>query len=750
MLATIKEVAKLAGVSTSTVSNVLNNNLNIKKDKYDRVIAAMNELNYRPNILARNLKNRQAYFIAVVLPSYEGKYASILRGIHNIIDGKKYQLITRITDNDIRVERTALEELLGIGVSGIMIEPCDYLEEDYYNQIIMQGIPVIFLERDIERYGVSSVVCDDYLLMVTEVGKKLKSFSFKELYLVRGNKRISSEKKFEEGFYEICSAKKDFREEKFDSHIIECSFNRERALYTLWDHVSQLQDLPGAFVVTSQEVARALQKTLELMRFRAEIYTFISDDHGVEAEGAGNIHYIMRPTVELGRRAAQMMQSWLNNKTVYESERCVIKTVPEPKKYQMPVEIVKGKTIQMLLLDSPTADAIEKIKVTYEKDYCCNVNLKVRKYNEVRQEIQNQLDGKQPMDDIWMVDLPWFPKFVEQECLYDMSSLLKEDRRALEDYPSRILNTLAYKNGRLWGWPIMAAVQLLYYRKDLFENSEIKYSFLREYGFELKVPVTWKEFNIIAEFFTRSINKKSPVIYGTAISDMQDTSLVDEFLARGGMTETMYYNSRDDKVWMDRDKAVYALKNLKECSVYSYRGQEDYWWDIGFEQLLAGNLAMLTAFSSIFPVYSKATHLGAHYNSIGVTTVPGKKPVLGGWSLCISRGCKIPEEAFSWIRWLTAAERSKLFVLLGGFIPSITVLNNAGLNINIPWLKSNLEGFENGKIRKSIRKADGELTDQYENDIVFAKHIRDVINDKCTPNEALRRIENETEMIQFV
>lgn len=750
-MATIRDVARLAGVSTSTVSNVLNNNLNITQEKYDRVVKAMETLNYRPSILARNLKHQNAFFVAVILPSYEGKYASILRGLHSVVDGKKYQLISKITDNDIQVEHTILEELLSIGVSGIIIEPSNYLDHEQYLKIARRGIPIIFLEREIEGYGLSSVVFDDYRLMISQVKPQVEKYSFSNLYLIRGNRKISVERKYEEGFYQICKGKKDFKEEEFEKHQIECSFNQERAIYTLCDKISLLEQRPKCFIVTSIEIAKVLWKVLDILRMEAEIYTFFSDEHGTEASGGGRLHYISRKTVELGIRSGKLMQEWLNNPAIYEGKRIIVEPEENVEKLELSKSVITHKKIKLLLLDAPVADAIQKLKVGFEKDYHCEVELEIKKYNEIRHAIQEEIRLGSAEHDIWMVDLPWFHTYVEQNSFYDMSQMIRKDRKVLDDYPSRILNVLAYKNGRFWGWPIMASVQLLFYRKDLFENSEIKYSFLRDMGFELQVPNTWKEFNIIAKYFTQSQNAKSPVKYGTAICQPQDTGLVDEFLMRGGMTGTLYFNSQDEKILLDKNKALFALENLKECSNYtSYTAEEDYWWDVGFEQLLAGNLAMLAGFSSMFPVYSKATHIGQHYNSIGVAPVPGGKPVLGGWSLCINNASEKAEQAFAFIRWLTAAERRKTFLLLGGFAPSISVLEDASLNISMSWLKSNLEAFSSGEVRKMYKKADGTSSDQYENDMIIAKNIRKVISGECKTAEALSQIEQEMGTLKFI
>ena len=71
-MATIRDVAKLAGVSIATVSNVLGNKESVSEDMYQRVYEAMQILNYKPNPLASNLKNNRLNFIGMIVPTLSG------------------------------------------------------------------------------------------------------------------------------------------------------------------------------------------------------------------------------------------------------------------------------------------------------------------------------------------------------------------------------------------------------------------------------------------------------------------------------------------------------------------------------------------------------------------------------------------------------------------------------------------------------------------------------------------------------
>lgn len=81
-MATIVDVAKRAGVSTATVSRVLNGSANVSDKTKQRIMAAIEELNYNPNALGRNLRRMRTGLVLVVLPSISNSFFSqVVKGM---------------------------------------------------------------------------------------------------------------------------------------------------------------------------------------------------------------------------------------------------------------------------------------------------------------------------------------------------------------------------------------------------------------------------------------------------------------------------------------------------------------------------------------------------------------------------------------------------------------------------------------------------------------------------------------------
>lgn len=90
---TIKDVAKEAGVSIATVSNIMNNKASVSEETYQKVYEAIEKLDYKPNMLARNLKSNGVKFLGVIVPTFLGIYQDILEGIQRELSEYGFYII---------------------------------------------------------------------------------------------------------------------------------------------------------------------------------------------------------------------------------------------------------------------------------------------------------------------------------------------------------------------------------------------------------------------------------------------------------------------------------------------------------------------------------------------------------------------------------------------------------------------------------------------------------------------------------
>ncbi|WP_445487826.1 LacI family DNA-binding transcriptional regulator [Niallia sp. 03133] len=172
----IKDVAKLAGVSPTTVSRVLNNRGYIGEKTKQNVYKAMNELNYYPNELARSLYNKRTNVIGLIIPTTTNPFFGELTfEIENVCASINYKVLLCNSLNDIEKEEKYLDMLMRNQVDGIIVGTHNQGILDYQKQ----HLAVVAIDRTLSE-NIPIVSSDNY------EGGKLAT----ELLASKGCKRI--------------------------------------------------------------------------------------------------------------------------------------------------------------------------------------------------------------------------------------------------------------------------------------------------------------------------------------------------------------------------------------------------------------------------------------------------------------------------------------------------------------------------------------------------------------------------------
>lgn len=155
-MSTIKDVAKLAGVSTSTVSRALSNKIFVEEATRKKVMAAVEALGYRPNILAKGLKEGKTYTLAFLVPDIHSLYyPEIMKDIEEFASQKGYSVILCNCGGSIEREKKILEMQAARGIDGIL---CMSVADDVSHLVEFQNqknIPVVL----VNRYSEENISC---------------------------------------------------------------------------------------------------------------------------------------------------------------------------------------------------------------------------------------------------------------------------------------------------------------------------------------------------------------------------------------------------------------------------------------------------------------------------------------------------------------------------------------------------------------------------------------------------------------
>ncbi|KXT72372.1 Catabolite control protein A [Streptococcus sp. DD10] len=118
---TIYDVAREAGVSMATVSRVVNGNKNVKENTRKKVLEVIERLDYRPNAVARGLASKKTTTVGVVIPNITNSYfATLAKGIDDIAEMYKYNIILTNSDEDDDKEVAVVNNLFSKQVDGVI------------------------------------------------------------------------------------------------------------------------------------------------------------------------------------------------------------------------------------------------------------------------------------------------------------------------------------------------------------------------------------------------------------------------------------------------------------------------------------------------------------------------------------------------------------------------------------------------------------------------------------------------------
>src|SRR5215216_937076 len=162
-MTTIREVAESAGVSYATVSHVINNTRLVSPETRDRVLAAMSALNYRPNALARSLRQGKTNTIGLVLPdSANPFFAEISRSIEDAAFKKGYSVFLCNTELDTQRELFYVDVLSKKQVDGIIFVAAGD-QADSLDFLIRRSMPMVMIDRNVPNVKSDAVLTDHQL-----------------------------------------------------------------------------------------------------------------------------------------------------------------------------------------------------------------------------------------------------------------------------------------------------------------------------------------------------------------------------------------------------------------------------------------------------------------------------------------------------------------------------------------------------------------------------------------------------------
>ena len=248
-MATIKDVARMAGVSMSTVSKYINGG-NVRRENVDAIRSAVEALDYRVNLCARNLKTHKKSSIGVLLPDISAPfYGAVVTALEKTLREHGYHSLISCYSANHGMERDNLQYLITTGIEGLIYIPEDLSAEEYYELTANCSIPMVQLDRWIQ--GVESdVVLVDNADAVYKATTVLLEKGHRRIALMTGPKYVFTAKERQVGYLRALSDHGIL----FDDRLFVSDTNSFATGYHGCEKILQLENRPTAVVTTNYDI----------------------------------------------------------------------------------------------------------------------------------------------------------------------------------------------------------------------------------------------------------------------------------------------------------------------------------------------------------------------------------------------------------------------------------------------------------------------------------------------------------------
>lgn len=307
--ATIKDVAKEAGVSISTVSNALNNSPLVSEDTKNRIIQIAENIKYVPNMNGKMLKARKSMTVGVFSSSVSGYYFYVLvDSIFKELRRRGFGLNIVIS----RDKRALLSNVLSKNFDGIIVFDHERVGEHEIELITQNQIKTVFLDRDLHGADISSVVFDSYKSSY-DLTKYLIHLGHKRIYFIEGEEYTYDNMERRRGYE---TALRETGAEVNEDYFFKGMFEES---YAYNDVISRFRlgnfPIPDAIVAANDYSAIGCIKAFSRLGYRVpeDISVVGFDDIDVARYFNPSLTTVRNPIARQGIRAVEILMDMVNN-----------------------------------------------------------------------------------------------------------------------------------------------------------------------------------------------------------------------------------------------------------------------------------------------------------------------------------------------------------------------------------------------------------------------------------------------------
>jgi LacI family transcriptional regulator len=306
---TARDVAKQAGVSTSTVSRVMNHDPRISPETRDRVVKCIEDTGYRVNQIARSLKTNRSYTIGFLCPELSNDFfMKIAEGIEMELGKYGYSMVVCSSNGTIQGEEERIRLLYEKCIDGLIVIPATN-SGSHYQWIKDLRIPVVLADRLAEGFSADAVLVDNFNGTYLAIEDRIRQGE-RRIGYIGGDLALTNARERDDGYRK---ALESYSIQIDDSIIKYGDFHTESG-YSKMKELMQQENPPGCVFIANRYMhVGATKYLIENTAPSEKAVSIVSFDDLELVSSLGFCKVVVRqPTLEIGITAAKLLYDRVN------------------------------------------------------------------------------------------------------------------------------------------------------------------------------------------------------------------------------------------------------------------------------------------------------------------------------------------------------------------------------------------------------------------------------------------------------
>jgi LacI family transcriptional regulator/LacI family repressor for deo operon, udp, cdd, tsx, nupC, and nupG len=313
-MASLTDVARHAKVSIATVSRVINNSEKVRPDTRAVVHESMAMLGFKPNRVARRLRQRggMRHLLGLIIPDIQNPfYAEMARGVEDVAYANKFAVMLCNSDENLAKEEFYLDVLRSESVDGIILPPINE-SDPVVHKLIDAGIPVVTVDRSLAKRSVDKVEVDNRR-GAREAVEYLIQRGHRRIGLITGRVDVSTSRERRLGFDDAMAAHKLPVQAKY----IRGGDFKQASGRALAEELLGLSPAPTAFFVLNNLMTVGALEAIHRRRLKipGDVAIIGFDDLPWAEALDPPLTVVRQPAYEVGQAAAELLLKRLSDPT---------------------------------------------------------------------------------------------------------------------------------------------------------------------------------------------------------------------------------------------------------------------------------------------------------------------------------------------------------------------------------------------------------------------------------------------------